>query len=127
MPISAQDKLEIRELASKYAIAMDEGNIEAWLETWAPHGVWEGGAGIYEGRERLRQLLPDIKERIRGKRHIMTNFVVTGDGVQASQTSYLLIVDIAKTTLPGTAVYVDQLEKINNQWLFVHRKVVLDT
>jgi 3-phenylpropionate/cinnamic acid dioxygenase small subunit len=126
MSLSAQDKLDIQELSSKYAIALDNGNIEAWLQTWAPDGVWEGGAGKYEGLERLRQLLPDLGERIQGKRHIMTNFVISGDGNRASQTCYLLIVDIFKAHLPGTAVYTDKLEKIQDNWLFAHRKVVLD-
>ena len=122
----ADDKLAIQELASIYANAMDSGDLETWLKTWDDSGVWEGGIGRYEGKEKLANLLPDLGARVIGKRHIMTNFVIDVRGDQATQTCYLLIIDRNKTILPGTAVYVDKLLKTNNQWLFVHRKVEID-
>ncbi len=126
MPLNADDKIAIQELSAAYANAMDAGDIEGWLETWTEDGVWEGGAGRYEGKERLAQLLPDLGNRIIGKRHIMSNFVIKRDGRGARQTCYLLIVDCSKTNLPTSAVYSDVLRKKNGQWLFVHRKVQID-
>jgi len=122
----AEDKLAIQELASVYANAMDSGDIEAWLRTWAESGVWEGAIGKYEGKQKLANLLPDLGPRVIGKRHIMTNFVITVEGDQATQTCYLLIIDRNKTNLPGTAVYFDRLQKKNDTWLFTHRKVEID-
>ncbi len=122
----ADDKLAIQELASIYANAMDSGDIETWLNTWDDSGVWEGGIGRYEGKEKLASLLPDLGARVIGKRHIMTNFVINVDGDSAVQTCYLMIIDRNKTNLPGTALYTDTLIKKNNQWLFVHRKVEID-
>lgn len=122
----ADDKLAIQELSSIYANAMDSGDIETWLHTWDESGVWEGGIGRYEGKEKLAQLLPDLGARVIGKRHIMTNFVIEVEGDQAWQTCYLMIIDRNKTILPGTAVYIDLLRKKNDRWLFVHRKVDID-
>ena len=126
MTLSAEDKIAIQELSAAYANAMDTGDVDGWLETWAPDGVWEGGVGRYEGKERLAQLLTDLGSRVVGKRHIMSNFVIDGDGDDAMQTCYLLIIDRAKENLPGTAVYVDTLRKIDGQWFFAYRKVQLD-
>ncbi len=126
MALTADDRIEIQQLSAKYAIAMDDGDVDAWLATWALDGVWEGGIGKYEGTEKLRGLLPALGDRIRNKRHVMTNFVIDGDGLSATQRCYLLILDRAKQAPPATAVYADNLHKIDGIWLFVHRKVTID-
>lgn len=120
------DKIAIQQLSAIYANAMDSGDIDAWLATWDEEGVWEGGIGKYQGKEKLANLLPDLGPRVIGKRHIMTNFVIDIDGDHATQFCYLLIIDRNKTNLPGTAVYSDRLRKRNNEWLFVHRSVAID-
>jgi 3-phenylpropionate/cinnamic acid dioxygenase small subunit len=122
----AEDKIAIQELSSIYANAMDSGDIELWLATWAENGIWEGGGGRYEGKKRLAELLPDLGERIKFKRHVMSNFVIDVDGDSAKQTCYLLIVDRTKKSLPVSAVYDDNLRKENGKWQFVHRKVSID-
>ncbi len=126
MTSTADDKIAIQELSSTYANAMDSGDIQTWLQTWDESGVWEGGIGKYEGKEKLANLLPDLGPRVIGKRHIMTNFVIQIAGEHATQTCYLMIIDRNKTNLPGTAVYSDKLVKKNNEWLFVHRNVEID-
>ena len=126
MTSTTDDKIAIQQLSAIYANAMDSGDIQEWLKTWDESGVWEGGIGKYQGKERLANLLPDLGARVIGKRHIMTNFVISVDGDQASQICYLMIIDRNKTNLPGTAVYSDRLQKKNNEWLFVHRSVELD-
>ena len=126
MPLDAKDKIEIQELSSKYANAMDNDDVESWLATWSSSGSWTGGLGTYVGTERLRELFCDLGNRIRGKRHVMTNFVIEGDEVSAKQCCYMLIADIAKSGPPGTAVYTDELKKIDGRWRFIERKVVID-
>lgn len=126
MTSTADDKIAIQELSARYANAMDSGDLDAWLKTWDASGIWEGAIGRYEGKDRLGSVLPDLGPRVIGKRHIMTNFVIDIQGDQASQICYLLIIDRNKTNLPGTAVYNDKLRKINNEWLFVYRKVEID-
>lgn len=126
MTLSAEDKIAIQQLCAIYANAMDSGDVEQWLETWHQDGVWEGGVGRYEGKERLAQLLLDLGNRIVGKRHVMTNFVIDGDGTEAVQTCYLLIIDRARELLPGSAVYKDTLRKVDGCWLFTKRSVQLD-
>jgi hypothetical protein len=127
MVLSAQDLLEIQMLSSQYAIAMDEGDAKTWIETWAKNGVWQGGLGRYEGLSRLCQLFSDLGERIKGKRHLMTNFVIDGAGDSASQKCYLVVVEIGQPArLVSTLVYNDKLQKIDGRWKFSDRQVSLD-
>jgi hypothetical protein len=127
MVLSAQDQLEIQMLSSQYAIAMDENDAETWLKTWSDDGVWQGGLGRYEGLSRLRQLFTDLGERIKGKRHLMTNFVIAGAGDSASQKCYLVVVEIGQpASLVSTLVYNDRLQKIDGHWKFSQRQVALD-
>lgn len=122
----SNDKVAIQELTAKYANAMDDEDVQTWLTTWHESGIWEGGIGKYEGKEKLANLLPDLGARVVGKRHVMTNFVISVSGQEATQKCYLLIIDRTKTNLPVTAVYTNKLIKSNDEWLFVHRKVKID-
>jgi hypothetical protein len=105
---------------------MDDGDVEAWMKTWSQDGVWEGGIGVFEGADKLRGLLPALGDRIKNKRHVMTNFVIEGDAQSATQRCYLLIIDRAKQAPPTCAVYVDELRKIEGAWRFVRRTVKID-
>jgi hypothetical protein len=125
MSLTAADKFEIQELACRYAVAMDEQNLDAWMETWAPDGVWDGRLGLYEGTERLRQLIPDLGDKIKGKRHVMTNFVIDGSGDSATQTCYMIIVEGCAPVV-ATVVYKDVLKKLDGKWRFARRTVKLD-
>jgi hypothetical protein len=126
MALGAQDKVEIQELSARYANAMDDADVQAWMNTWARDGVWEGGIGKFSGADKLREVLPSLGDRIKNRRHIMTNFVIEGDGVEATQRCYLLIVDRAKQAPPITAVYLDRLKKVDGRWLFAQRTVEID-
>jgi len=126
MKLQAEDKVEIQELSAKYAMAIDNSDLHAWLSTWTEQGIWEGAVGTFAGKDNLPLVLQKLAERLKGKRHVMTNFVIEGSGDTAIQHCYLLIVDCSKQTPPGVAIYTDKLKKIDGQWLFSHRTVKID-
>jgi 3-phenylpropionate/cinnamic acid dioxygenase small subunit len=127
MNLTSDDKVAIQELSNRYANAMDNGDADGWLDTWDDAGVWEGGLGRYEGKANLRKLLDDLGARIQGKRHVMTNFVINGFGLEARQTCYLLVFEREmEAKLLATGVYTDRLKKVGGMWKFVHRSVKLD-
>lgn len=127
MPLSHHDKIEIQELSARYANALDSGDIDAWLDTWADDGTWEGGLGKYEGKSSLAKLIMDLGARIKGKRHVMCNFVITEDGDIARQQSYLLVFERETSpALVASGVYHDILQKVNGHWKFSSRSVKLD-
>lgn len=125
--LTADDRLEIQELANRYSCAMDCNDMDAWISTWAPDGVWIGGAGTYRGTEELLRLLPDLGARVQGKRHIITNHIVTGSASEARLTCYLLVVEAkigGSSTVTG--VYTDDLVKLDGKWVFSKRVMKLD-
>jgi 3-phenylpropionate/cinnamic acid dioxygenase small subunit len=127
MPLNYQDKIEIQEIAVRYANAMDSGNFDDWLETWADDGVWEGGLGLYAGKAALAKLPIDLGARIQNKRHLMTNFVITESGDQATLQCYMVVVEReASASIVATGVYFDTLKKVDGSWKFARRTVKLD-
>ena len=121
------DKVEIIELTNRYANAMDDDDLDTWLSTWAKNGLWEGGVGRFQGKEELSKLFETLGPRIKGKRHVMTNNVITLFSVTAEQTCYLLVFEAEEEPkLIATAVYKDKLEKIRGAWKFVHRSIKMD-
>lgn len=127
MSLTAEDKLEIQELAVRYALAMDAEDVYSWLETWTDDGTWLGGLGEYIGKSSLKELFYELGDRIKDKRHVMSNFIITGDGNSASMKCYMAIFDrINFPALIATGVYTDTLKRVNGRFKFLHRHVKLD-
>ncbi len=128
LALSSEDRLEIQELGARYALAMDQNDLTAWMATWSPQGIWEGRMGTYTGSIELKKLFSELDPRTRGKRHLLTNYVIDGDSGQARQTCYMLIVEAKiggnSTT---TAVYQDQLTRLDGKWVFLRRQMNLDS
>ncbi|HEY9678527.1 MAG TPA: nuclear transport factor 2 family protein [Drouetiella sp.] len=121
----AEDKILIQELTARYASALDSGAKERWLETWADMGVWDGDKR-YEGRENLGKLYDDLGDRIKNRRHVVTNFVIDVEQDTAEQTCYLLIFCRHTYQLLQTGVYSDKLQRAGRHWHFMYRKLQFD-
>ena len=126
---NTEDKLQIIELSARYALAMDEHNVEQWMQTWCDDGKWEGGLGVYKGKDSLPNLLRDLGERNESRRHVITNNVIDFiSPIEAEQTCYMQILAYkGGCKLVATAVYRDRLHKVEGRWLFLHRKMSLDS
>ncbi len=125
--MKTEDKVEIQELTARYANAMDETDLDAWMATWDENGFWSGRLGEFQGTEKLNELWAALGERIQNKRHVMTNFVIKGDAERAEQRCYMLVFDrVNEARLLATGVYNDLLIKKAGEWKFVERRVALD-
>lgn len=122
-----EDKIEIQDMTARYAMAMDDYDLDAWMATWDVHGVWKGSLGEFQGKEKLRELFAALGERIKNRRHVMANHVITGNSERAEQRCYMLIFDrVNEAKLIASGVYNDRLIKTGGKWKFVERKIVLD-
>lgn len=125
--MKAEDKIEIQELTARYANAMDDTDLDSWMSTWDVNGLWRGGLGEFHGSEKLKELFAALGDRIRDRRHVMTNFVIDGDEAQAQQRCYMLVFDRAnEARLLASGVYNDRLIKTEGKWKFLERRVALD-
>lgn len=125
--MKAEDKVEIQELTARYANAMDDTDLDSWMSTWDSNGLWKGGLGEFQGSDKLRELFAALGDRIKNRRHVMTNFVIQGDGQEAQQRCYMLVYDrVNEPRLIASGVYTDRLIKSDGRWKFLERRVVLD-
>ena len=124
--LSADDHVEIRNLAGRYSHALDLGEPAAWAEVFTGDGVMEMVAQGYEIKgDRLRSLARDGEPS--RSRHIPTTFVIDGAGDEASMRSYITVVstgDPARIVFQGR--YEDRLRRVDGKWRIARRRILTD-
>jgi 3-phenylpropionate/cinnamic acid dioxygenase small subunit len=123
-----EDIALIQNLTGHYALAIDENRWEDWLQFWVDEErCFENPAGQFIGKEGFDRLLPILQSRTAGKRHFVTNSAISVNGAHATQTCYTLIMPKSgPANVVGTAVYRDDLVKIDGTWRFKKRKIEFD-
>lgn len=132
------DRAEIENLSNKYMVAVDAGDIETVMGTWAEDGelIWIYGHEI--GKAAIRKAMSgfgggrkvQIPEGATSRprtRHQIINHVIDIDGNKATTTAYWFALT---NNTPQKDVqllyfghYEDKLEKINGKWYFKRRHV----
>ena len=124
--LSADDHVEIRNLAGRYSHALDLGEPAAWAEVFTDDGVMEMVAQGYEIKgEALRSLARDGAPS--RARHIPATFVIDGAGDEATMRSYVTVVstdDPARIVFQGR--YEDRLRRVDGQWRIARRRILTD-
>ena len=134
----ADDRAEIENLSNKYMVAVDAGDIETVMSTWADDGVLDWVGGIEHGKEAIRKAMsnfgggrkieiPEGATSHPRTRHQIINHVIDVDGNTAHTTAYWFALT---NNTPQKDVqllyfghYEDLLVKVNGHWLFKQRKV----
>jgi ketosteroid isomerase-like protein len=135
----ANDRAEIENLSNRYMVAVDAGDIETVMATWADDGVLDWVRGVEHGAAAIRKAMsnfggaaaakaiPDgATSRPRTHHHIL-NHVIDIKGNTAKSTAYWFALT---NNTPQKDVqllyfghYEDELVKVNGKWLFKKRKV----
>jgi ketosteroid isomerase-like protein len=133
----ANDRAEIVNLSNRYMVAVDAGDIETVMSTWADDGVLDWVRGVERGKDAIRKamsnfggsavkLAADATTRQR-TRHQIINHVIDVTGDTAKTTAYWFAIT---NNTPQKDVqlmyfghYEDELAKVNGKWLFKSRKV----
>ncbi len=135
----AEDRAEIEDLMARYLFAIDYNDWDSYVETFAPDGELEFASGTSKGRPAIRAMVAKFAEGIGrfyhtedGKpaklRHVILQSVVRVQGNRAWARSLWL--EMANhgpgdTMKMGTyGLYVDELKKVDGQWLFAKRDVL---
>ncbi|MEY3661100.1 MAG: nuclear transport factor 2 family protein [Pseudohongiellaceae bacterium] len=134
----ANDRAEIENLSNKYMVAVDAGDIETVMSTWADEGRLEWVGGVENGKEEIRaamsnfggaryEALPAGATARQRTRHQIVNHVIDVDGDTATTTAYWFA--MTNRTPQGDVQllymghYEDLLVRVNGKWLFKTRKV----
>ena len=130
--LALKDRLEIRELEARYALATDTGDAIARANTFTPDGVLESGGIRYEGRAAIAMQTTELWARNEPNRygarpgetqHWIHNLVIDGHGHRATAVAYVMLMlatdEGAKAVFIGQ--YLDTLEKVDGGWLFARK------
>jgi ketosteroid isomerase-like protein len=134
----ANDRAEIENLSNRYMVAVDAGDIETVMSTWAEDGVLEWVYGVEHGKAAIRKAMSgfggarkvEIPEGATSRprtRHQIINHVIDVDGDKAKTIAYWFALT---NNTPQKDVqllyfghYEDELARVNGKWLFKRRHV----
>jgi uncharacterized protein (TIGR02246 family) len=129
------DKAEIENLQARYLLAMDFMDADAYAEVFTEDGVMDWAGGVIEGREAIRAFMSsgrynparDEADWQAASRHFIMNQVIKVDGDTATAITYWFQAnnnaDRGTMTLGMFGNYVDQLERVDGEWLFSRREI----
>jgi ketosteroid isomerase-like protein len=135
----ANDRAEIENISARYMIAVDAGDIETVMSTWAEDGVLDWVGGVENGKAAIRKAMSGFGGgAVRGKipanattrqrsHHHILNHVIDVNGNTAKTVAYWFALT---NNTPQKDVqllyfghYEDELVKQNGHWLFKKRKI----
>ena len=134
----ADDRAEIENLSNRYMVAVDAGDIETVMSTWAEDGELIWVFGHEKGKAAVRKAMSgfggarpvNIPEGAKSRprtRHQIINHVIDVTGDTAKTIAYWFA--FTNNTPQGDVQllyfghYEDELVRVNGKWLFKTRKV----
>lgn len=136
----AEERALIEDLQARYMFALDFGDIDTYVATFTEDGVLDIGLGEWRSRETIKERLLAIPKkedppaapgvpplRPASGRHNITNIVLKIDGDKAWGRAYWFHVGNdnpeRSAVLNSYGHYVDELVKVNGEWLFSKRRI----
>lgn len=134
----ADDRAEIENVSNKYMVAVDAGDIETVMDTWAEDGELIWVFGHEHGKEQIRAAMSgfggaryeEIPEGATSRlrtRHQIINHVIDVEGDTATTTAYWFAMTNnnpdEELKLLYMGHYEDVLQRINGEWKFKVRRI----
>ena len=126
--LTAEDRLDIMDLIARYAYTLDSGDLDGYVNNFAPDGV------LFEqhhGRAAIRDYVASLMRQGRAGplpngdvayRHFAGSPVIDGSGDRAIVHSYLLWVNMGSDPpVSAAAEYTDEVTKLGGRWYFGSR------
>jgi len=128
--LSADDRLAIMDLIARYAYTLDSGDLDGYVNNFAPDGVlFESHRGQDQIREYVSKLMVQgragpLPNGDVAYRHFVGAPVIDGDASRATVHSYLLWVNMGSDPpVSSAAEYTDDVIKLNGRWVFQSRSL----
>jgi uncharacterized protein (TIGR02246 family) len=128
--MTADDRLDIMDLIARYAYTLDSGDLDGYVNNFAPDGVLFES---HQGRDQIRDYVAMLMRQGRAGplpsgdvayRHFVGAPVIDGDASQATVHSYLLWVNMgSEPPVSAAAEYTDHCVKLDGRWVFQSRSL----
>src|SRR5579859_693207 len=129
-PLTADDRLAIMDLVARYAYTLDSGDLDGYVNNFAPDGVlFESHRGQAEIREYVSMLMRQgragpLPNGDVAYRHFVGAPVIDGEAGRATVHSYLLWVNMGSDPpVSSAAEYTDDVVKLDGRWVFQSRSL----
>lgn len=136
----AKDRAQIEELMWRYARALDGGDADTYASLYTPEGQFGTGANATKGREALRKMVAGARQPREGAQpaaaakrppmyHMTANehLSFTDKDHARIDAYYITMVAAAGPDTPsrvaGVGRSIDELARVNGQWLIASRNV----
>jgi hypothetical protein len=126
MQARAEDRAQIEKVMWNYSRALYTQNPDAYAALYAPDGQFGTGPRAVQGREALKKMIVDLKQREAGQQPVyvmdLNSYVEFPDRDHAHMEAYWLEVSPRiGPNVPARVVNagreVEELERVNGQWL----------
>jgi len=136
----SEDRAQIEKLMWQYVRALDTENADAYAAVFTPDGVFGTGANAVKGREALKKMINDFRQRTAeaeaktGEKrpamyHVIANsYLEFTDKDHARLQAYWMTVFAAAgektpSRVAAAGREIDELVRVNGQWLIKARDV----
>ncbi|WP_182920323.1 nuclear transport factor 2 family protein [Nocardioides cavernaquae] len=129
MPLSVEDTLAIVSLSNAQMRSLDDHDVDAWVAAWVPDGTFIATYGTFAGHAEIRAFIDGhiAAGKEDGARHLMTNYVVDGDGDRATITCAVTKLQVEKPPfIIASGIYRDVVVRTDEGWRFESRQLDID-
>jgi uncharacterized protein (TIGR02246 family) len=134
----ARDRAEIEELMWRYARALDTGDAEGYAALYTPDGQFSAGGTATRGRDALKKMIAGTRQPQAGAEqaaprppmyHTTANHqlvFIDKDHARIDAYHITMVAGAGRETPPrvaGVGRSIDELERVNGQWLITSRNV----
>jgi hypothetical protein len=127
-PLTVDDRLDIMDLAARYAWAMDGGMPDDYAGVFVPDAVHDPGQGRYLGRDAIHGMEAGFPSdaAFPGTKHLVSQFIIEGNTNRASVRMYVArftaVPGTSSVELAWTGYYTDTVVKVDGIWYFEQKK-----
>jgi len=122
------DRMEIRDLPSRYAYYVDTFRTDEIMELWAEDAVFDEsrvGTGLHVGAAAIRQFFEGLAKTVTHQAHVNANHLI--ETLEGDRASGIVFAIVEAMTIAGpmraTVYYADEYVKIDGRWRFASRVI----
>ena len=129
---SVEDWVSINDLFTRYAVALDRGDVETVVDCFTEDGIVDSPVmGSFAGHAAIRTFAERNARLLRSgaqMRHMVSNVRADVEGDRAEASCYLMnyLTRDGNCELLSTGEYECRLERMSGTWRFAYRLVKLD-